>query len=117
MCATLTKKRQLTPDQPLAVRNVPEGYTEQLQAALEGVDLIEDVAAENPALLLFVQSLAEAKGLAVEAARHADPDTLLWIAYPKAASKHRPDVNRDQLGKAMEPSGWRPVRQVALDAN
>lgn len=82
-----------------------------------GVDRTEDVAAEAPALLLFVNRLAEAKGLAVEAARHMDPDTLLWIAYPKASGKRRPDVNRDKLWKAMEPSGWRPVRQVALDAD
>ena len=117
MCATLAKKWQLKPDQQLAVRNAPSGDFEQLQVALEGVDLTEDVAAENPALLLFVHSPAEVEGLGVEAARHADSETLWWIAYPKASAQRKPDINRDKLWKAMGPSGWRPVRHVGLVAD
>jgi hypothetical protein len=40
---------------------------------------------------------------------------LLWVAYPKGSSGVKTDVNRDRLWQALEPTGWRPVRQVALD--
>lgn len=43
------------------------------------------------------------------------PDSLLWIAYPKGSSQIKTDVNRDTLWKTIEPTGWRPVRQIVLD--
>jgi hypothetical protein len=44
-----------------------------------------------------------------------DPDGLLWVAYPKGGAKIKTDVNRDRLWDALTGTGWRPVRQVALD--
>ena len=115
MGTTLVKKLQLKPEQHMQVRNAPEGYFEQLNAALGGLAVLEAEGAPGDALFLFVHSLAEVKGVAVETARNADPECLLWIAYPKARGKFKPDINRDSLWQAMKPSGWRPVRQVALD--
>ncbi len=37
------------------------------------------------------------------------------MAYAKGTSKVKTDVNRDKLWQAVEPIGWQPVRQVALD--
>ena len=66
-------------------------------------------------MLLFINNLAEASQLVPEAMRTVKPDGLLWVAYPKGASGVKTDVNRDRLWQALEPTGWRPVRQVALD--
>ena len=40
---------------------------------------------------------------------------MLWIAYAKGTSKVKTDVNRDRLWAAVQPIGWQPVRQIALD--
>lgn len=63
----------------------------------------------------FLTRLAEAVPLTTQAIHSLKPDALLWLAYPKSTSKVKTDVNRDRLWKAIEPTGWRPVRMVALD--
>ena len=47
--------------------------------------------------------------------RSVRPGGPLWIAYPKGTSGVKTDVNRDRLWEALRPTGWRPIRQVALD--
>ena len=67
------------------------------------------------ALLLFVTSLEEAGRLVPQAIQQVDRQGLLWLAYPKGGSRIKTDVNRDRLWQALSATGWRPVRQVALD--
>ena len=66
-------------------------------------------------VILFVNSLAEAKDLAPGAFKAVKEDGLLWIAYPKGTSKVKTDVNRDILWEALKGTGWRPIRLIALD--
>ena len=68
------------------------------------------------ALLLFVGSLAEMAELAPGAIKMVGQNGLLWITYPKGGSGVKTDVNRDRLAAAvLEATGWRAVRQVAID--
>jgi len=115
MAMSLVQKLQLKLDQRLAVLNAPAGYLERLTAELAGITLTAQATAECDAVLLFVHHLAEVERLTPEAIRAVKPDSLFWIAYPKGASKIRTDVNRDRLWEVVEPTGWRPVRQVVLD--
>jgi hypothetical protein len=64
---------------------------------------------------VFLNNLADIERLYGEATRLVQPDGLLWLAYPKMSSGIKTDINRDRLWDAVKPSGWRPVRQVALD--
>jgi len=96
------------------VLNAPEGYLAHLTAELAGIAVATGPAATD-AVLLFVQSLEEATGQAPGAMHSVPPGGLMWIAYPKGTSKVKTDVNRDRLWEALVPTGWRPVRQVALD--
>jgi hypothetical protein len=110
----LSEKLQLKPGQRMLVQNAPEGYFERLvvempQAALEleGAD----------ALLLFVTSLKEVAELTPGALQRVGQAGLMWIAYPKGGSGVKTDVNRDRLAAAVvEATGWKAVRQVAIDA-
>lgn len=115
MTASLSQKLQLKPDQRLLLLNPPSGYPAHLASQLAGVSLLMESQEPGEAVLLFVNNLAEVASLAPEAVRLVRPDSLLWIAYPKGSSGIKTDVNRDTLWRAVEPVGWRPVRQVALD--
>ena len=115
MATSLTQKLQLKSGQRMVVLNAPTGYVDQLSSALDGVDLTADENVEHDAVLLFVNSLAEAEERVPDAIRAIKSDGLVWVAYPKGASKIKTDVNRDRLWQAVEPMGWRPVRQIALD--
>jgi hypothetical protein len=115
MPTSLSQKLQLKPDQCLLLLHPPAGYAAYLASELTGVPLLTESQEQGEAVLLFVSNLAEVASLAPEAIRLVKPDSLLWIAYPKGSSKIKTDVNRDSLWKTVEPTGWRPVRQIALD--
>jgi len=111
MTAEITKKLNMKPGQRLWVLNPPEDF----QQILDGVDITAEGSAPAEAVLLFVGSLAELKASAPGGLGAVDRKGLMWIAYPKSSSGVKTDINRDTLWEAMKPSGWRPVRQVALD--
>lgn len=115
MPTSLSQKLQLKPDQRTLLLNPPPGYPAHLASELAGVTLLAENQEQCEAVLLFVNNLAEVASQAPEAIRLVRPDGLLWIAYPKGSSRIKTDVNRDTLWKALEPTGWRPVRQIALD--
>jgi hypothetical protein len=111
---TLSEKLQLKPGQRMLVRKAPAGYFEHLVVELPQSGLKVEGA---DALLLFVASLAEVAKLAPGAIQLVGQAGLLWIAYPKGGSGVKTDINRDRLVAAVvEVTGWRAVRQVAIDA-
>jgi hypothetical protein len=110
----LSEKLQLKPGQRMLVQNAPEGYFERLVAELPQAALQLEA---TDALLLFVTSLKEVVELTPGALQRVGQAGLLWIAYPKGGSGVKTDVNRDRLAAAVvEATGWRAVRQVAIDA-
>jgi hypothetical protein len=113
---SIAQKLQLKPNQPLAMVNPPAGYQDFLTGELPAnpPTVLEGTQPVN-ALLLFVNNLEEARNLMPIAIQHIDPDCLLWLAYPKGSSKIKTDANRDRLWEALTFTGWRPVRQIALD--
>jgi len=115
MPASLAEKLQIKAGQGIAVLNAPAGYLDKLAAELEGISVSAQTTGPSDALLLFVNSLAEAAQWVPDAIRAVKVDGLLWVAYPKGTSGVKTDVNRDRLWEATKPTGWRPVRQVALD--
>ena len=115
MTSGLTIKLQMKPGQSLAVLNAPEGMPGVLATALPEVTVRVGAAGMADGVLLFVHSREEVGRLVGSAIEAAGRDGLVWIAYPKGGSGAKTDLNRDVLWKAIEPSGWRPVRLVALD--
>ena len=118
MDTSLKDKFQFKNVSRLAVRNAPGGYVDKLQAGLEGIEILAGHDAAADAVLLFVNNLAEAQALApgaVATVAPVKPEGILWIAYPKGGSGVKTDVNRDKLWPVVQESGWRPVRQIALD--
>lgn len=78
-------------------------------------DVIADGAAV-PFLLVFAASEAEVKARIPPLAPHVGPGTVFWVAFPKKTSpRYSSDINRDILWKLMEPLGFRPNRNVAID--
>lgn len=106
---SLAKKFQLQDGQGLQLINPPAGYENYLASE-------EITVADNPeAVLIFTNSLAEVQQVVPPAFKSVPEDALVWVAYPKGSSGVRTDVNRDKLWDALKQTGWRPVRQIAVD--
>lgn len=114
MPTSLAQKLQIKSGK-LIVLNAPKGYAEQLTKELKGLTVTTRASGQAEAVLLFVNSLAEVGDLTPQAGKLVKPDGMLWVAYAKGTSKVKTDVNRDRLWEAVQPIGWRPVRQIALD--
>src|SRR5512143_343573 len=114
MPASLAQKLQIKSGK-LIVINAPKGYTEQLTKELKDLTVSARASGQAEAVLLFVHSLAEATERAPKAGQLVKPGGMLWIAYAKGTSKVKTDVNRDRLWAAIQPLGWQPIRQIALD--
>lgn len=114
MPASLAQKLQIKSGK-LIVLNAPKGYVEQLAKGLKDIAVSSRAVSQAEAVLLFVNSLAQVEKLAPKAIQAVRPDGLLWVAYAKGTSKVKTDVNRDRLWEAMQPTGWQPVRQIAID--
>jgi hypothetical protein len=114
MASTLAQKLQIKSGK-LIVINAPKGYAEPLTHELPDLTVSTRAAGQAEAVLLFVNSLAEVEKLAPKAIKAVKPDGMLWVAYAKGTSKVKTDVNRDKLWEMMKPSGWQPIRMIALD--
>ena len=116
MAADLMGKLQLKPGQTLALLHTPAGLMDSLGPQLAPATLTEGTPGATDAALVFVTQRADVISDAKAAIALVRPGGLLWVAYPKGGSAVPTDLNRDKLWEAMMPTGWRPVRQVAIDA-
>jgi hypothetical protein len=106
---TLAQKLQLKAGQTLALVNSPAGYENFL--ASEEINLAE----RSDAVLIFTNSLSEVLRIVPAAFNSVPLEALVWVAYPKGSPGVKTDVNRDKLWSALQTTGWRPVRQIAID--
>lgn len=102
MPAALSAKLKLKPDARAAILNAPEGYLEQLSP--EGVTLEQSLSGQYDWIQIFVRSQAELEALMPKVKAALKPVSLLWISFPKGASKIQTDLTRDK--------GWDAVRDL-----
>ena len=98
MPTSLAQKLQIKSGK-LIVINAPKGYAEQLTKELQDLTLSTRASGLAEAVLLFVNSMAEAGKLTPKAGKLVEPSGMLWIAYAKGTSKVKTDVNRDSFGR------------------
>jgi hypothetical protein len=115
MDSSLAKKLQLKPGQKMIVFNPPTGYFNQLKAALKANTLTNRARSGADAVLLFASSVADLNRHAAKTIAAVPRDGLLWIAYPKGASKIKSDLNRDHGWDAIHKAKLEGVRLIALD--
>jgi hypothetical protein len=68
-----------------------------------------------PFVQVFATRLSEITRFAKRLSKHAAPNALVWISYPKKTSKVEGDLSRDVIREAMSAAGWRAVSIVAID--
>ncbi len=101
--SAIAKKMKLKPNLKAAVINAPESY----------VDMLKHDTALSPTLngkfdwiQIFVRNKEELDALAPKAAKALNPESMLWISFPKGTSKIQTDLTRDK--------GWESLQSLDL---
>ena len=99
----LAKKMKLKSDLKAAVINAPENYVDMLR---HNTALSPTLNGKFDWIQIFVRNKAELDMLAPKAVRALKPESMLWISFPKGASKIQTDLTRDK--------GWDILRNLDL---
>lgn len=102
----LAKKLKLKAGQRAVVVNAPAGYLNSLKPLPAGVELVEALKGRFDWAQIFVQNKAELDKLVPRVIRVLKPESLLWISFPKGASKIQTDLTRDK--------GWGALRKADM---
>ncbi len=112
----LAKKLQMKPGKRWLLYQVPENYLSLLDPLPEGLSLHFAAEGTFDGMQLFVKNSRElAEGMN---ALHAvlQPDTILWVIYPKKSSGIGTDLEMTGNWQLMETYGLDAVTAAAVDA-
>lgn len=115
MKTPLAKKLSMKPGMEGLIIAAPPSYLELLQPLPDGFRISSTAAGEYLFVQIFVKHLSEITKLSRQLSKHAAPNALLWISYPKKGSTIASDLSRDVIRKKMDAIGWNTVALVAID--
>ena len=111
----LARKLKLKPGLRAAVIGAPAGYLESLDLPAD-VTMIEALDGPLDWVQVFVRTSADLAAI-VEPLRTALlPTGLLWISYPKGASRIQTDLTRDKGWEPLADSDLMWLSLVSVDA-
>jgi hypothetical protein len=99
----LAKKLKLRSGMEAAVINAPENYVDELR---HDTALSPTLNGKFEWIQIFVQTQSEIEALAPQVVKALKPESILWISFPKGASKIQTDLTRDK--------GWDSLRDLDL---
>jgi hypothetical protein len=99
----LAKKMKLRSGLNASVINAPENYMDELR---HDTAISPTLNGKFDWIQIFVRSKTELEALVPKAAKALKTESILWISFPKGASKIQTDLTRD--------NGWDILRNLDL---
>jgi hypothetical protein len=115
MTNPVARKLGMNPGMRALIISPPAGYLKLLAPLPDGLTVSSRSGGMYPFVQVFATRLSEINRLAQRLAKHAAPNALVWVSYPKKTAKLKGDLSRDVIRKAMSGEGWRAVSIVAID--
>ena len=112
----LAKKLGFAPDMSVVLLDAPPNLSELLGELPRGVKVSRRLTHGADIVLIFVEYAADLsrKVLALKSA--VAPDGMVWVAWPKRASKMPTDLTEDVIRNIVLPTGMVDVKVCAIDA-
>jgi hypothetical protein len=112
----LAKKLGFAPDMSVVLLDAPPNLSELLGELPSGVKVSRRLTRGADIVLIFVEYAADLsrKVLALKSA--VAPDGMVWVAWPKRASKMPTDLTEDVIRDIVLPTGMVDVKVCAIDA-
>ena len=110
------RKLGLKPGMRAHYSNAPAHFAQLVGELPDGVRVLKRPAAELDLAMLFVtERAALARGLASLQPK-LQPAGMIWVAWPKRASKVATDITEDVVREVALPRGLVDVKVCAIDA-
>jgi hypothetical protein len=104
--SSLAAKLKLKTGQHAVLLGAPAGYLQELSPLPEGVQLSDYLDGRYEWLQVFVKTESELVVMLPPMLAALQPESLLWLSFPKGSSKVQTDLTRDK--------GWDSLRQADL---
>jgi hypothetical protein len=115
MTTPLAKKLRMKTGMQGLIIAAPPGYLKLLAPLPDGFHVSSTPSGTYTFIQVFVKRLSELGKLSRQLSRHAAPNALAWISYPKKDSTIASDLSRDVIREKMHGFGWNTVALVAID--
>jgi len=111
----LHRKLGIAEGKRVFVKRQPEHYQQLLAPLPPGVLFGKSLSAQTDIAHLFCQRRAQLETDLVEARKALKPDGVVWISWPKKASKVVTDVTENTIRDLALPLGFVDVKVCAVD--
>jgi hypothetical protein len=111
----LVKKLGIAQGARVAILGAPDGFDATLGELPDGVVVTRRLGGRRDVVLAFVTERAALAGR-LDALRAAiAPDGMIWVAWPKKASRMPTDITEDVVREVVLPTGLVDVKVCAID--
>jgi Protein of unknown function (DUF3052) len=110
----LAKKLGMKDGCRLQLINAPESYF-SLFVHLPAVELVDDEATPKDLIHFFTRSAEELQRLLPALQKQIRPDGMIWVSWPKKASKVPTDVTEDVIRNLALKQGLVDIKVCAVD--
>jgi hypothetical protein len=111
----VARKLGMNPGMRALIIAPPPGYLNLLAPLPDGLTVSSRADGMYPFVQVFATRLSEISRIAQKLSKHAAPNALVWISYPKKTSRTGGDLSRDIIREAMSVTGWHTVSIIAID--
>ena len=112
----LWKKLGLQPGLRLCAVRAPEDYDALIAGAPEPIERVARPGKAVGMVHLFAERRADLADQLPRLREQLAPDAVLWVSWPKKASKRPTDITEDVIRELALPIGWVDVKVCAVDA-
>jgi hypothetical protein len=110
----LPKKLGFKPGMTAVFLDAPE-HLDELLGDLEGVTVKGSLRGHADLVMCFVTRRRELERRAARLRQAVAPDGMLWVCWPKKASKVQTDVTEDVVREVLLPTGLVDNKVAAVD--
>lgn len=111
----LLKKLGIQPGMRLHIRHAPDGYLLQLGTLPDDVKVAKTLRGKLDFIHYFVNQRAELESFLSRALEFLEQNGMIWISWPKQASKVPTDVTEQTIRDVCLPMGLVDVKVCAVD--
>jgi len=111
----LSKKLGINAGSKVFADGAPSDYASLLAPLPDGVTFVKKLTASVDVIHLFTKSASELDTKLRHWRTAIRPDAVIWISWPKKASKVATDITEDVIREIALPMGFVDVKVCAVD--